>query len=682
MILAFNIIFVIIASVIISHMSVTGTEGMGFFESAFSTITMILDPGCIEFVIKDGGQASVTLVIICIVVIITGMISFTGAIIGYLTNFISEFIANVNAGGRELAISDHVAILNWNTRASEIINDLLYCDSKQKVVVLVSERKAAIEKEIEERLDDTIRRENALVLAQCEGMPFWERVLFLREHRFKNNVTVVVREGDIFSSKQLNDISLKRARMVVILGNDESNAVCKYEKELRLENRSGNALTIKTLMQVADITGAFDSDDDQKVIVEINDDWTGEQVEKIIRFKKSEGKTSIVPLTVYSILGQLLSQFSLMPELNLVYQELFSNRGMTFYVTEYNAEKSDIEYIEEYLDGHLFAIPLTSMSYKGKDYFYYAACSRSDVHRGALVEGSEFTVKLNRDYWIEPKRVVILGHNSKTQEIMQGFISFCDEWQYPDSKKGSILQIIVIDDLLSLESMNFYRDYPFVIRTIAADSTDKEQIVSAIDAFRDMNDEDVSVLILSDDEVRSEDIDANALTNLVLNQDIISSKLEEDPDFDIESIDVVVEIIDPKHYDVVSNYSVDNVVISNRYISKMATQIGDKEELFSFFRDILTYDAEGVDSYISKEVYIKKVSQFFEEIPGRCRADELIRAVFKASVDSSLPEEKRYPTIVLGYVQPGGNMVLFGGNQRDIMVELGPKDKLIVFSNH
>lgn len=84
----------------------------------------------------------------------------------------------------------------------------------------------------------------------------------------------------------------------------------------------------------------------------------------------------------------------------------------------------------------------------------------------------------------------------------------------------------------------------------------------------------------------------------------------------------------------------------------------------------------------SKEIYAKKVSRFFNEIPKPCTAYELIRAVYCASIDPSLPEDKRNPTIPLGYVKPDGRITLFTGNQDSIKVNLEAQDKIIVFSNH
>jgi DNA repair protein RadC len=206
---------------------------------------------------------------------------------------------------------------------------------------------------------------------------------------------------------------------------------------------------------------------------------------------------------------------------------------------------------------------------------------------------------------------------------MAGFESFSNEW-----KRGGeeIVRIVVIDDQKSLEKMNYYKEYPFVIETVEANVYDKDIICSTINKFVSSNEGDTSILILSDDSALNEDIDAGALANLVYVRDIVTEKINENPDFDLESIDIIVEIIDPKHHDIVNNYNVNNVVISNRYISKMVTQISEFEALFDFYNDILAYDDEDSQEYESKEIYVKKVSRYFDEVPANTTAAELIRA--------------------------------------------------------
>lgn len=680
-ILLFNVVFFFLSALIIGNLSLSGTEKMPFFKAAFCTITMILDPGCVQFVVEDIGAMGVVVAVTCLCIIFIGMISFTGAVIGYITNGISNFIDNANAGSRELHVSDHIVVLNWNTRASEIINDLLYCEKKQKVVVLVNSRKAEIEREIEERIADTVERENRAIIQKYNEYGFLKRNFKVMFNRFKKNITVIVREGDVFSSKQLHDISVEKAKIVIILGNDINNTICKFEHQNHVSSTNkGNSQTVKTLMQVADITSAEYSSDDQRIVVEITDDWTRDLVNRIIDCKQIEGKCNIIPVEINKILGQILAQFSLMPELNYVYKELLSNKGATFY-TEEREMTPDTEFIPKYLEHHKKAIPLTHMiTDDGKSYAYYVSNLESDIKNTCENSEYAYSVTLNKNYWIEQKNVIILGHNSRCRDIMEAFCNFRSEWNKNDGSE--ILHITVIDDQENLDKMNNYEEYPFVLDTIPASIYDREIICTTIDRIVSENCGDTSILILSDDKALNDDIDANALANLVFVQDIINTKIKNNPDFDKESIDVIVEIIDPKHHDIVNSYSVNNVVISNRYISKMITQIGEKEALFEFYKDILTYDIDTTGGYESKEVYAKKVSAFFDEIPNSCKADEFIRAVFDASVSKNLPENRRFPTVALGYVKPGGKTVLFAGNQSEIDVDISKHDKLIVYSNH
>ena len=677
-ILLFNIVFFFTSALVISSLSLDGTEKMSFIQAAVCTITMILDAGCIQFVIADIGQAGIAITLVCLAVILIGMISFTGAVIGYVTNYISQLIENANAGKRKLDLQNHFVILNWNSRASEIVNDMLYSDEKQKVVVLVQSRKDEIEREIDERLTDTVNRENQAIQNKYASLRLIPRkIAFLRE-RFKKNVTVMVREGDVFSSKQLNDISLDKARAVIILGNDINNTICKFEhKELLEESARGNSQTIKTLMQVSDITGDERSADNQKIIVEITDDWTLELVEKIIDAKQVDGKCNIIPVKVNEVLGQILSQFCLMPELNAAYSELFSNRGAEFYSISRPYE-DEVAFAKTYFSSHNHALPITTMRKEKQSFAFYVANNAKDIQKESVITESDYSVSLKEDYWIERKNVVILGHNSKCKNIMLGFKSFSNEWKRNGEE---IVRIVVIDDKKSLEKMNYYKEYPFVIKAVEADIYDKDTICSTINDFVSSNEEDTSVLILSDDSALNDAIDSGALANLVYVRDIIANKVKENPNFDVESVDVIVEIIDPKHHDIVNSYSVDNVVISNRYISKMITQISESEALFDFYNDILSYDEEGAAEYSSKEVYIKKVKRYFNEIPAKTTADKLVRAIYDASID----EEKMgvvNPTIALGYVKPGGKIVIFGGDLSQINVRLEEKDKLILFSAH
>lgn len=463
------------------------------------------------------------------------------------------------------------------------------------------------------------------------------------------------------------------AKNVIILGKSLNSSVCKFDYQERRDRlERGNANTIKTLVQVAQITADEKSADNQTIVVEVEDEWTLHLVERIVEHKERLGKCNIVPVPVNQILGQVLSQFSIMPELNAVYSELFSNKGAEFFCVPHEKTDDVNGELKEYLDTHTRSIPMTIMETKSGNYEYFVADEDGDVaDRGEPIR-SDFTVEPNPDYWLEQCNVVIIGHNSKVRDIIQGFDRFSGEW----NREGKpILNVMIIDDEKNLEKQNRYRKIPYINQVVDADVYDYDKISKNVLQFIRSNTGDTSVLILSDDTVPQEDIDSSALTYLIYMQDIIRKCVEDDPSFDRESVDVVVEILNPKNYDVAHNYSADNVVISNRYISKMVTQISTKVSLYEFYCDILTYDEEDADEYKSKELYIKKAKDFYQQIPGPCTAAELIRATYEAT-----PENDK--AILLGYTSPNNKMVLFTGDQNKIQVRLTERDKLIMFCNH
>lgn len=679
-IIVLNLVFLALAALVISMLSPVSND-MGFWESLYYSVGMVLDAGFVEGVItEDPSAAHIATIIICLVVVLVGMVTFTGAVIGYLTNFISDFIDKASSGEHALAISEHTVILNWNNRASEIVNELLYSDAPEKVVILVSERRDEIKLEIAERIADTLHKEKIELIAseeeaQGRTLSRRERRRLWRKKGLRNRLTWIVRQGDTFSSKQLLDISLDRAKTIVILGKDDQNAVCRYEREERM-SRTGNALTVKTLVQVVELADAESSRDNQKIVVEVDDKWTMELVDMVIAQKrKHASKCQIVPVPVSRILGQMLAQFSIMPELNSVYRTLFSNKGGAFFGVAKEAPENEEEYIARFLSTHRKAIPLTNMSDReGVSKLFYVADHESDLKsKTAEKPAHGLSVQTRRDFWMPRQNVIVLGHNSKSRYVMEGFDAFRCEW----NREGEeIMNVLVIDDTASLDAVGRYAEYPYVTCVDADIINDKERICKAISDYVDAHVEDTSVLILSNDKVAADELDANALTYLIYVQDIVEKKIAEIPNFDREKIDIVVELLNPKNYDVVNHYSVNNVVISNRYVSKMVTQIGKDCSLYDFYSDILTYDTGDSESYESKEIYAKTVDEFLDVIPSVCTADALIRAVYEGS-----PEGNR--AILLGYVQKGtGKITLFAGDLAKIRVALGAKDKLIVFSNH
>lgn len=677
-IILINLFFIMLSAVVICLLSPSTGSHHSFLDSLFYTITMIMDAGCISFVVDNPSPANAVISLFCILVILVGMVFFTGGIIGYVSNQISSFIEHSNAGKRRLLTSKHTIILNWNSRASEIINDMLYSEFAETVVVLVSDKREEIMSEIDDRIADTVSKEQELVYQETSHMGMMEKFWYVKKHSFRPKVTVIVRQGDPFSNKQLMDISIDKARSVIILNRDRTSELCQYGNEIKLENRRrGNSTTVKTLALVAELTAAESSANDQKIIVEVEDPWTADIVNKIIAHKENLAKCNIVPIHVYKILGQLLSQFSIMPELNLVYNELFSKKGAEFYSVPFDIGMENRDNFLAYFSSHAHAIPLASMDTKGGRQFFFMADHSHDLIMETQMPDFRFSVDTNPNYWQPRRNILILGHNSNIPALLQGFQSYRNEWN-PAKDGRDILNICVLDDKRGLEAIHYYRDYPYVSSVVEADIFEQDLIYQTINWFIDEQDGDTGILILSDDQVQKEDLDATALTYLIYVQDIMSRRKELHGGKDVEKIDVVVEILNPKNYDVVHSYSIDNIVISNRYISKMLGQLGEKDALFEFYNDILTYDDSDTDQYSSRELYIKRAGDFFSVLPGPCTAAELIRAIY---IDYR-KENNTNLALLLGYIKENDEMIIFSGDQRDIELKLQENDRLILFSNH
>ena len=671
LIILFNVLFITVSAVVISSLSLRGTEKMNFFYAAYYTVTMILDAGCIESVIKDIGTSGVALTLTCLAVIIIGMITFTGAVIGYLTNILNDFIENASAGNTRLYLSDHTVILNWNARAPEIVNDLLYSDNKETVVALVKSGSDEIKKEIEERLYNTIEKENADVSKKAEKMDFFARRRYLKNNKLGNNVTFIVIEGNIFSQKQLKDIRIDLAKAVIILSNDPSDSALEDGRQ----SDEGNPQAVKALMQAADIVSAGNAEHNQNIIIEITDPWTYDIVQRIISVKELGEKCNIVMFQVEKFLGQLLAQISMTPEMTLVYGDLFSNKGAAFY-TEPVQTDDEIGYIRDYLSTHKNAIPLTLLTHNGESCFCFAANNQKDINKKNALNSLDYSVELN-NMQCECKRVITIGHNSKVEEILNCYEAYIS-CQTGD-KQISPLKVTVIDEANSIRRMDYCQRYSFVEEAVEIDIYHINKTFDTINRLLFNTFEETNILILSDDTELNENTDSSALMYLVYIQDFIKEMLRKNPEIK-KRIKTIVEITDPGHYDIVKGYDMVDAVISNRFTGNIITQIGKKESIYNFYKGLLSYSSDKPGNQ-NKKPQLKKVSSFFKETPPPCTAYDLVRAVFEASVSSAEASEKQCPAMVLGYIKANGETIIFNGDLSEINVSLEAEDKIIVYTD-
>ena len=139
--------------------------------------------------------------------------------------------------------------------------------------------------------------------------------------------------------------------------------------------------------------------------------------------KQDIKKCRVVPFRVHTVMGQLLSQFSLMPELNQVYSFLFSNKGTSFFARSEKRPDNSIDFAETYLNTHRKALPLLFIrdDMTREDFFYYMADSDKDIDVASDRATEICPLKLNPDYWLSEKHVLILGSNSNVYASEVGY---------------------------------------------------------------------------------------------------------------------------------------------------------------------------------------------------------------------------------------------------------------------
>lgn len=419
----------------------------------------------------------------------------------------------------------------------------------------------------------------------------------------------------------------RKVRVVVVSGNIVSKQVLDRvciqaaktivifsdeEQDASLEGYQADITAVKTLMLVDNVS----PDPNQTIIVEIKETKTRELIEE--RFaKKNEPFPRVIPMLSDELMGKLIAQTVFYPELNEVYAELMSSLGAEFYSTE----EADPR---EYLKHHGHAIPL----YRHKGRLYVVARNEDDL-------------KKTRDTPKELPRT--LSFLPQTQNADRTIVIF--------GKNNKIPYIIA-----SIRA--FEHDGNVTSNVITIPSAD---IASIQNAVKDLSKVD-TILLLSDDKTTSKKIDSDVLITLLLIQDVEVLK----------NASVVIELIDPRHFDIARSYRVEHTIISNRYVSHMMAQIAKNRELYYLYNDMLTYD-ESDEGEQTKELYVYPAGSFLQgTFPKRfASAFELIADVANSSQDVYQ---------IVGLVQNHKTLIFSGDLDKTGAVSIEKDDLLVIVS--
>jgi hypothetical protein len=475
--------------------------------------------------------------IISLVTLMFSMIVFSGGMIAYISSLFTNIIDNARHGIGKITFEDHIIILNWNQKAIELISN--YKDQNENI--------------------------NIVILSEFDKTYILNQLQDSFDVKKKKHIKITVRMGDVFSTQQLMNVKIEKAKSIIILAHE--NGVLSSEQQ--------DIFTLKILMLIAN----HDFENNITLIPEIKN----EKTLHIIKTKMMSDlrlKNMILPILPDAWMGYLIAQTILMPELHQVYGEVLSYQGAEFYTVALDEFNHQGVYNK--------SIPI----YQKNELMYMLAENKEDIND--FLTGFTF----NND--------IILSHESL-------------------EKKSKTIVIFGINNKLPyiLSSLELYQNENPVKLNIHHINESSEKIIEENLSKIEHIDH---ILMLSKDHLNPYDVDSDVLLTLLLIHQYTKKYKAK----------TVIELNNPKHYEIVKNYEISNTILSNKYLSNIISSLASNRHLYDLYEDLLTYD-DGIEE--TYEIYVYQASEILE-IKGPLVFDSklsFIQSVKIASLERHIP---------------------------------------------
>jgi hypothetical protein len=314
--------------------------------------------------------------ILAVLVLITGLVLFSGTIIALTTNQIKEYIQKKNSGSGKILLDYQIVVLNWNSKVAELVSDLIYVESSEvTIVILANIDKAYAEKQIQSSIKNRTSNNDLL------------------------KINVLVKNGDPLSIQDLNDVSIEHARAILIMNPDEHQLISEGMSKSDL-------YVIKNILTLGPIQFKYDP----PIVVEIKYMETKDKILTLSKAVKSLDEHNIMPICFDKRLGQIIAQTLIEPRIKDVYSSLFSFEGSEIYAL-------DNVTIDTCLKEYSHAIPLANIDSK----LFVLSPNNKIKNKKSLNDLSPIilkTKKIDESHQIE---IYIVGKNNKLSFILDSF---------------------------------------------------------------------------------------------------------------------------------------------------------------------------------------------------------------------------------------------------------------------
>ena len=311
-----------------------------------------------------------------VVVLITGLILFSGTIIALTTNAIKDYIQKKNSGSGKIILDQHIIILNWNSKVPELVSDLLFVESKEVTVMILADvDKQYAEKQIVNAID------------KIKGV------------KDIGKMNVLVKRGDPLLKSDLDDISATNAKAILIMNPDQHEHVIKNMSKSDL-------FVIKTILSLGPLQFQYQP----PIVVEIKNIETKEKIITLSRVVEQLHGHVIMPICFDKRLGQIIAQTLIENRIEDVYLSLFSFQGSEVYFIE------NVDF-DQALSEYSHVVPLARNN-KG---LFVLSLNNAIKNKKSFHEFKPITFKKRKFSESHQLEVFIFGKNNKLSFILDSF---------------------------------------------------------------------------------------------------------------------------------------------------------------------------------------------------------------------------------------------------------------------
>jgi voltage-gated potassium channel Kch len=515
-----------------------GNNQHGAVGQAFESLLHALDPGTIA---EDNGKWPYLLVMLLVTL---GGLFVVSALIGVIATGLNSRFEEMRKGRSVVLEEGHTLILGWSDTIFTVLSELEIANESQKrpsVVILADRDKV--------EMDDLIREK-------------------VRPKRTR----IVTRSGSPIDLGHLALVRPERARSIVVLSPEG--------------DEEPDSQTIKTILALT--KGHDHRDHTYKVVAEI-------QEPRNLRAAELVGGDEVVLIDKRGTIAKLVVHSARQSGASVAVIELLDFKGDEIYLRDDQTLAG--RPFGEVLLGFEECSPIGVIEAGGKVHLNppaerpigagerLIAIAADDAHLGAgtpsLGRVEERAIALEPSSTPKPKSVLILGWNSGASSVIREF----DQFLVPGSDLVLVSEDAGAGPCLEGEqahvantSLEFRSGSPIDLETLEAIELERFQ----------------HVIILSDQDLDAQRADARILVTLLHLRDIADRRGAK--------FTVVSEMIDERNRQLAEVTRVDDVIVSDKIISLMLSQISETIELADVFAEL--FSAGG------SEIYLRPAEEF------------------------------------------------------------------------